>query len=117
MFLGAAAFMANGTCMSRVGTAVVAMTARAYNVPVLFCCETCKVGAPRTRAARRTQPLSRPPAQFTERVQIDSIVSNELGDPDALVPIRATAGSGGMLDKWRSIPGCVRRGVAREGGG
>ena len=52
VFLGSAAFMSNGTAVSRVGTAVVAMTAKAHRLPVLFCCETYK---------------------FCERVQLDSI--------------------------------------------
>lgn len=44
--------------MSRVGTAQLALVARAHNVPVLVCCETYK---------------------FCERVQTDAFVSNELG--------------------------------------
>lgn len=63
MFLGAATLLANGHLMSRAGTAMVAMVANAYNVPVIVCCETYK---------------------FCERVQIDSICFNELGDPEGL---------------------------------
>ncbi|EOY04265.1 NagB/RpiA/CoA transferase-like superfamily protein isoform 2, partial [Theobroma cacao] len=48
---------------SRVGTACVAMVAHALHVPVLVCCEAYK---------------------FHERVQLDSICSNELGNPDAI---------------------------------
>lgn len=44
--------------MSRVGTSQIALVAKAFNVPVLVCCETYK---------------------FCERVQTDSFVSNELG--------------------------------------
>lgn len=58
MFLGAHALLANGYVMSRVGTSQIALVAKAYNVPVLVCCETYK---------------------FCERVQTDSFVSNELG--------------------------------------
>ncbi len=58
MFLGAHALLANGYVMSRVGTSQVALVAKAFNVPVLVCCETYK---------------------FCERVQTDSFVSNELG--------------------------------------
>lgn len=58
VFLGASAILCNGTVYSRVGTACVAMVAHAFNVPVLICCETYK---------------------FHERVQLDSICSNELG--------------------------------------
>ncbi|KGN63792.1 translation initiation factor eIF-2B subunit delta [Cucumis sativus] len=63
VFLGAAAVLSNGTVYSRVGTAAVAMVANAFHVPVLICCEAYK---------------------FHERVQLDSICFNELGDPDAI---------------------------------
>ncbi|KAJ7515857.1 hypothetical protein O6H91_22G031800 [Diphasiastrum complanatum] len=66
VFLGAASVLSNGTVYSRVGTACVAMVAHALGVPVMICCETYK---------------------FHERVQLDSICSNELGDPDALVEV------------------------------
>lgn len=58
VFLGAHALLANGYVMSRVGTSQIALVAKAFNVPVLVCCETYK---------------------FCERVQTDSFVSNELG--------------------------------------
>lgn len=58
VFLGASAILSNGTVYSRVGTACVAMVAHAFRVPVLICCEAYK---------------------FHERVQLDSICSNELG--------------------------------------
>ena len=58
VFLGAHALLANGNVTSRVGSSQVALVARAYNVPVLVCCETHK---------------------FCERVQTDSFVFNELG--------------------------------------
>lgn len=58
VFLGAHAILANGAVMSRVGTAQVALMARAFNIPVLVACETHK---------------------SCERVQTDSIVYNELG--------------------------------------
>ncbi|KAL5581984.1 hypothetical protein UlMin_014426 [Ulmus minor] len=63
VFLGASSVLSNGTVYSRVGTASVAMVAHAFRVPVLVCCEAYK---------------------FHERVQLDSICSNELGDPDAI---------------------------------
>ncbi|OMO96078.1 Initiation factor 2B-related protein [Corchorus capsularis] len=70
VFLGASSILSNGTVYSRVGTASVAMVAHAFSVPVLICCEAYK---------------------FHERVQLDSICFNELGDPDAIgkVPGRA----------------------------
>lgn len=58
VFLGASSVLSNGTIFSRVGTASVAMVAHAFHVPVLVCCEAYK---------------------FHERVQLDSICSNELG--------------------------------------
>ncbi|KAF2592385.1 hypothetical protein F2Q70_00043649 [Brassica cretica] len=63
VFLGASSVLSNGTVYSRVGTACVAMVASAFRVPVLVCCEAYK---------------------FHERVQLDSICSNELGDPNVI---------------------------------
>lgn len=63
VFLGASSILSNGTVYSRVGTACVAMVAHEFHVPVLVCCEAYK---------------------FHERVQLDSICSNELGDPDTI---------------------------------
>uniref|UniRef100_A0A8D0CCG4 Translation initiation factor eIF2B subunit delta n=1 Tax=Salvator merianae TaxID=96440 RepID=A0A8D0CCG4_SALMN len=64
VLLGAHALLANGSVMSRMGTSQIALLSKAYNVPVLVCCETYK---------------------FCERVQTDSFVSNELDDPDDLL--------------------------------
>ncbi|KAK3225612.1 hypothetical protein Dsin_005474 [Dipteronia sinensis] len=66
VFLGASSVLSNGTAYSRVGTACVAMVAHAFRVPVLICCEAYK---------------------FHERVQLDSICSNELGDPEAIAKV------------------------------
>ncbi|KFK36052.1 hypothetical protein AALP_AA4G071600 [Arabis alpina] len=72
VFLGASSIFSNGTLYSRVGTSCIAMVANAFSVPVIVCCEAYK---------------------FHERVLLDSICSNELGDPDAIanVPLRANA--------------------------
>lgn len=80
VFLGAASILSNGTVYSRVGTASVAMVAHAFHVPVLVCCEAYK---------------------FHERVQLDSICFNELGDPNAIskVPGRREINS---LGDWTS---------------
>ena len=48
----------------------VALLAQSVGVPVLVCCETYK---------------------FTERVQTDSFVYNELSDPDNLVRINSSS--------------------------
>lgn len=58
VLLGAHALLANGYVMGRAGSSQIALVAKHFNVPVLVCCETYK---------------------FTERVQTDSIVFNELG--------------------------------------
>jgi len=79
VFLGAHALLSNGNVMASTGSAMVAMVAKANNVPVLVCCETYK---------------------FCERVQTDSIVFNELGDPDALV---RRDDSEDVLTKWREM--------------
>ncbi|XP_069743294.1 translation initiation factor eIF2B subunit delta isoform X2 [Narcine bancroftii] len=80
VFLGAHALLANGYVMSRVGTSQIALVAKAYNVPVLVCCETHK---------------------FCERVQTDSFVSNELDDPDDLL---VTRNGRTLLQNWQTNP-------------
>ncbi|KAL8476001.1 hypothetical protein ACS0TY_028598 [Phlomoides rotata] len=77
VFLGASSVLSNGTVYSRVGTACVAMVAHQLRVPVLICCEAYK---------------------FHERVQLDSICSNELGDPDAISKISGREIN--SLDGW-----------------
>ncbi|XP_018319958.1 translation initiation factor eIF-2B subunit delta isoform X2 [Agrilus planipennis] len=64
VLLGVHALLANGYVMSRIGTAQIALIAKTYSKPVLVCCETYK---------------------FCERVQTDSIVFNEIGDPNELI--------------------------------
>ncbi|KAL3636514.1 hypothetical protein CASFOL_018813 [Castilleja foliolosa] len=66
VFLGASSVLSNGTVYSRVGTACIAMVAHQFRVPVLVCCEAYK---------------------FHERVQLDSICSNELGDPNVVARV------------------------------
>jgi translation initiation factor eIF-2B subunit delta len=73
VLLGAAAVLANGTVVSRVGTAAVAAAASHLGIPVLVAAETCK---------------------FHERVQLDAVSNNELGNPDALVDVGGGAGAG-----------------------
>ena len=58
VLLGAAALMTDGSLLGRVGTACVALTAQ--RKAVLVCCETYKI---------------------SNRVQLESITGNELGDP------------------------------------
>nr|CAH7735934.1 unnamed protein product [Callosobruchus chinensis] len=79
VLLGAHALLTNGYVMSRIGTAQVALVAKAYNKPVLVCCETYK---------------------FSERVQTDSFVYNEIGDPDLLSKTPGTEDPS-PLSKWK----------------
>ncbi|XP_076917339.1 translation initiation factor eIF2B subunit delta-like [Bidens hawaiensis] len=79
IFMGAASVLSNGTVYSTVGTACIAMVGHAYRVPVLVCCESYK---------------------FHERVQLDSICSNELGDPDVIAKVPGRKNN--CLDDWAS---------------
>ncbi|XP_068502340.1 translation initiation factor eIF2B subunit delta-like isoform X2 [Phaseolus vulgaris] len=81
VFLGASSVLSNGTVYSRVGTACVAMVAHAFRVPVIVCCEAYK---------------------FHERVQLDSICSNELGDPDVISNVLGREDVN-HLDGWANI--------------
>ena len=64
VFLGAHAMLSNGRLYSRVGTAIVAMTAHSTDIPVIVCCESVK---------------------FSEKVTLDSIMMNEVAPPEELV--------------------------------
>jgi translation initiation factor eIF-2B subunit delta len=64
VLLGAHSMMSNGRLYSRVGTAAVAMLAHAQSLPVIVLCESIK---------------------FTERVQLDSIVGNEVAPSDEMI--------------------------------
>ncbi|CAN3353550.1 translation initiation factor eIF2B subunit delta [Diutina catenulata] len=64
VFLGASAMLSNGRLYSRVGTAMIAMMCHTRNIPVLTCCESIK---------------------FSDRVQLDSVTTNELADPEDIV--------------------------------
>ncbi|KAI5632443.1 initiation factor 2 subunit family domain-containing protein [Phthorimaea operculella] len=80
VLLGAGSLLVNGSVLGLAGTAQVAMVARDNNVPVLVACETHK---------------------FSERVQTDAFVYNELGDPDALIDRSDDASP---LKDWRNNP-------------
>ena len=110
VYLGAHAMLSNGRLYSRVGTAALAMYAKEFEVPVIVCCESIK---------------------FTDKVGLDSIVTNELGRlstpppplfwtcslliyelqthaalPDDLTNLSITRYQPivGKLSKWRDIP-------------
>lgn len=84
VLLSAHALLANGCVMSRVGTAQIALVAKSYNVPVLVCCETHK---------------------FSERVQTDAFVYNEIGNPNELILNSGTRENRlhNPLAEWESI--------------
>ncbi|KAG0306946.1 hypothetical protein BGZ98_001424 [Dissophora globulifera] len=109
VILGAHSLLSNGALYSRAGTAVVAMSAHERKIPVIVCCETYK---------------------FSDRVQLDSFVQNEIGNPDELVndqynnyghsstryhdsvrgsssstaaATNGTKGSGGVLSDWKEL--------------
>ncbi|DBA79414.1 TPA: hypothetical protein ACH3X2_000055 [Trebouxia sp. C0005] len=83
VFLGASAVLSNGTVMSRAGSAAVAMMATATSKPVIICCETYK---------------------FHEKVQLDSITANELGDPSMLTQVARRPDVTALQD-WEQQPG------------
>lgn len=84
VLMGAHACLSNGAVVSRAGSALIALCATRANVPVLIACETYK---------------------FAERVMLDSICANELGDPDDLITVRL-AGRG--LAAACAVASCVR---------
>lgn len=77
--MGASGAMSNGTILARAGSASVAMVADAMQRPVIICCETLK---------------------FVDRVQLDSITYNELGNPDTLATIAGRA-EPSALQSWQ----------------
>ncbi|XP_051156271.1 translation initiation factor eIF-2B subunit delta [Leptopilina boulardi] len=81
VFLGAHAILANGSVMSRAGSAQVALIAKAFNVPVLVSCETHK---------------------SCERAQTDAIVYNELGDSEALTETFLCDSRKSCLANWKT---------------
>jgi len=83
VFIGASALLNNGSVLSRIGCAVVAMVAQRFKSPLLVCCESYK---------------------FHEKVQLDSICFNELGDPDDLIVTGKGDPHGEALSEWRDIP-------------
>ena len=80
VFLGAHAMMSNGRLYSRCGTALVAMTAKDADLPVIVCCESVK---------------------FSDRVALDSVAINEIAPPDELIE---QDDEDSPLAKWRDTP-------------
>ncbi|EED22907.1 translation initiation factor eif-2b delta subunit [Talaromyces stipitatus ATCC 10500] len=86
VFLGAHAMTGNGRLYSRVGTALVAMSAKERSggaeIPVIVCCETVK---------------------FTDRVALDSIVVNEIADADELITKQPLSQVTGRPDPHKTV--------------
>lgn len=79
VFLGAHTMMSTGL-YTRVGTALVAMSAKEANIPVIVCCESVKL---------------------TERVALDSFVHNEVAPAEELMIQGKTSSP---LSKWKDVP-------------
>ena len=79
VFLGAHAMMSTGL-YSRIGTALVAMSAKEANIPVIVCCESVKL---------------------TERVALDSFVHNEVAPAEELI-IQGKIST--PLSGWKDVP-------------
>lgn len=77
VFLGASALMSNGSIYGRIGSAGVALLAKDKHIPVLICCESYKI---------------------SNKVQLESITQNEVGNPDALVH------GDNALQQWKELP-------------
>jgi len=77
VYLGASALMSDGGLLGRVGTACVALSAHMHHIPVLCCCESYKI---------------------SNRVQLESITGNELGDPSAVSVVQEN--SDNVLQNW-----------------
>ncbi|QLQ78820.1 hypothetical protein HG537_0B01680 [Torulaspora globosa] len=88
VFLGAHSILSNGFLYSRVGTAMLAMSAKRRNIPVLVCCESLK---------------------FSQRVQLDSVTFNELADPEDLT----TIDSRNLVDR-NNVRGTLLRQFSKE---
>ena len=84
VFLGAYALLSNGNLVSRVGTALVAMAAHEYKVPVIVCAETIK---------------------FSEKTMLDSITWNELGNANDLAENRFNDTEENLLANWKDTKG------------
>lgn len=87
VFIGAHAMLSNGMLYSRVGTAMVALSASSRNIPVIVLCQSIK---------------------FSDRVLLDSFTFNELGDPDALVNLSTSSecisDPSPNLKNWKETP-------------
>ena len=77
VILGASALLSNGAMLAPAGTAMIAALAKMQRIPVIVACESYK---------------------FTEKVQLDSIVNNELGAASEVAVVKASAGDDGAAE-------------------
>ena len=82
VLLGASALFSNGATYARAGTATCAMIAHQCHVPVIVCCETYK---------------------FSDRIQLDSFVVNEAGNPSQLLATCDEGNDGVLLTRQESM--------------
>jgi translation initiation factor eIF-2B subunit delta len=66
VILGASGLLSNGSVFAQAGTGMIACLAHFYRIPVIFAAESYK---------------------FTDKVQMDSIIFNELSDPSQLMKL------------------------------
>jgi translation initiation factor eIF-2B subunit delta len=86
VLVGASALLSNGTALAPAGTAMVAALARSKQIPFIVVAETYK---------------------FSDKVQIDSIVSNELGNIDEIAVMNEE--SEPVIQKDRKFKGMYER--------
>ncbi|KAL8846257.1 MAG: hypothetical protein Q9221_008647 [Calogaya cf. arnoldii] len=86
VFLGAHAMMSNGRLYSRIGTALVAMTAKNLDTPVIVLCESVK---------------------FTDKVALDSIATNEMAPSLELGFFGTGVDKAGEEEDWRNASNLV----------
>ncbi|EPY51380.1 translation initiation factor eIF2B delta subunit [Schizosaccharomyces cryophilus OY26] len=84
IFLGGHAMLSNGALYSRAGTSLIALLGKEANVPVIACCESYK---------------------FSERIQLDSLVYNELAPGDQLINTSVDENQERLseLSDWHSV--------------
>ncbi|KAI9136081.1 hypothetical protein BKA69DRAFT_1106346 [Paraphysoderma sedebokerense] len=81
--VGAQGLLSNGSILSRVGTSQVLLMSHNHSIPTIILCETYK---------------------FTDKVQLDSFVSNELADPEELVSESTSSSSPASVFSTSLLP-------------
>jgi translation initiation factor eIF-2B subunit delta len=86
VLLGASSLLSNGAMLGPAGTAMVAALAKAQHIPVIVAAESYK---------------------FSEKVQLDSIVYNELGQTSEIAVMALGGGAEGAEGDAANVPGPV----------